>query len=222
MPQALRLLVPAILRLSQQPRPAAGPARIVIGMNPLRLPDGPSAPRRAPPGARGNRGFTLIELMVAVAMVAILSAVAAPSFTAMMMRSAIRSASSDLGTDINMARAEAIRVGGRVSICARSAPTATTCGSDWRQGWLVFREAGTTGIGTFGAGDRLLREHAGIHQDLTLARTTGAGALTFMASGALQPDGLSPVARLELRAAGQKGRDLEVSVIGRLATVVEP
>ena len=49
-----------------------------------------------------------------------------------------------------------------------------------------------------------------------------AGALTFMGSGALQPDGLSPVARLELRASGQKGRDLEVSVIGRLTTRVEP
>jgi len=160
--------------------------------------------------------------MVTVAMVAILSAVAAPSFTSMMLRSAIRSASSDFGSDLNMARAEAIRVGGRVSVCARATPTAMTCGSDWRQGWLVFREAGTTGIGTFGSADRLLREHSGIHQDLTLTRTTGAGALTFMGSGALQPDGLSPVARLELRASGQKGRDLEVSVIGRLTTRVEP
>lgn len=160
--------------------------------------------------------------MVTVAMVAILSAVAAPGFTSLMMRSAIRSASSDLGADINLARAEAIRVGGRVSVCPRAAPTAMTCGSDWRQGWLVFRDAGTTGIGTFGGADRLLREHSGIHQDLTLTRTTGAGALTFMASGALQPDGVSPVARLELRAAGQKGRDLEVSVIGRLTTRVEP
>lgn len=169
------------------------------------------------------RGFTLIELMVAVAIVAILSAVAAPSFSDMMIRSAIRSASSDLGADINTARAEAIRVGGRVSVCPRSAPTAMTCGSDWRQGWLVFREAGAAGIGTFSGADRLLREHGAIHQDLTLTRTAGApGALTFMASGALQPDGVSPVARLALRSATQKGRDLEVSVIGRLMTRVEP
>ncbi len=181
--------------------------------------------RGAGPGDRregGVGGFTLIELMVAVAVVAILSAVAAPSFSAMMVRAGIRSASSDLGADLNVARAEAIRVGGRVSICPRTSPTATTCGSDWSQGWLVFREAGTTGIGTFGGSDRLLREHGAIHADLTLVRTVGDGAITFTPSGALQPDGGLMTARLELRAPGQKGRDLEVSVIGRLTTTVEP
>ena len=170
----------------------------------------------------GLRGFTLIELMVAVAMVAILSAVAAPSFSAMMLRSGIRSASSDIGSDLNVARAEAIRVGGRVSLCPRATPTAMTCGTDWSKGWLVFREAGTTDIGTFGGTDRLLREHGEIHQDLTLVRTTGSGAITFTPSGALQPDGGLATARLELRAPGQKGRDLEVSVIGRLTTKVQP
>jgi type IV fimbrial biogenesis protein FimT len=170
----------------------------------------------------GSHGFTLIELMVAVAMIAILSAVAAPSFSEMMMRSAVRSASSDLGSDINLARAEAIRVGGRVSVCPRASPTAMACGSEWSRGWLVFREAGASNIGTFEGADRLLREHGAIHRDLTLSRTTGAGAITFTPSGALQPDGGVTTARLALRAPHQKGRDLEVSVIGRLTTKVEP
>jgi type IV fimbrial biogenesis protein FimT len=170
------------------------------------------------------RGFTLIELMVTVAIVAILSAMAAPSFNEMMIRSAIRATSSDLGADLNVARAEAIRVGGRVSVCPRALPaTPLACGTDWRQGWLVFREAGTTGIGTYQpATDRLLRQHADIYQELTLARSAGVGPITFTPSGALQPDGVSPVARLALRATGVKGRDIEVSVIGRLTTKVEP
>ena len=180
------------------------------------------APFVGPRQPSGSRGFTLIELMVAVALVAILSAVAAPSFSEMMVRSAIRSASSDLGSDLNLARAEAIRVGGRVSVCPRASPAAMACGSDWAQGWLVFREAGTSDIGTFQGADRLLREHGGIHRDLTLTRTTGAGAITFTPSGALQPDGGVSIARLALRAPHQKGRDLEVSVIGRLTTKVQP
>ena len=97
-----------------------------------------------------------------------------------------------------------------------------TCGSDWSQGWLVFREAGSTDIGTFQGADRLLRENTGIHQDLTLTRTAGTGAITFTPSGALQPDGTVTIARLALRAPHQKGRDLEVSVIGRLTTKVQP
>ena len=180
------------------------------------------APFVGPQQPSGSRGFTLIELMVAVAMIAILSAVAAPSFSEMMVRSAIRSASSDLGADLNVARAEAIRVGGRVSVCPRTSPTDMTCGSDWSQGWLVFREAGSTDIGTFQGADRLLRENTGIHQDLTLTRTAGTGAITFTPSGALQPDGSVTIARLALRAPHQKGRDLEVSVIGRQTTKVEP
>lgn len=180
------------------------------------------APFVGPQQPSGSRGFTLIELMVAVAMIAILSAVAAPSFSEMMVRSAIRSASSDLGADLNVARAEAIRVGGRVSVCPRTSPTDMTCGNDWSQGWLVFREAGSTDIGTFQGADRLLRENTGIHQDLTLTRTAGTGAITFTPSGALQPDGTVTIARLALRAPHQKGRDLEVSVIGRLTTKVEP
>ena len=154
------------------------------------------APFVGPQQPSGSRGFTLIELMVAVAMIAILSAVAAPSFSEMMVRSAIRSASSDLGADLNVARAEAIRVGGRVSVCPRTSPTDMTCGSDWSQGWLVFREAGSTDIGTFQGADRLLRENTGIHQDLTLTRTAGTGAITFTPSGALQPDGTVTIARL--------------------------
>ena len=180
------------------------------------------APFVGPQQPSGSRGFTLIELMVAVAMIAILSAVAAPSFSEMMVRSAIRSASSDLGADLNVARAEAIRVGGRVSVCPRTSPTDMTCGSDWSQGWLVFRDAGSTDIGTWQGADRLLRETTGIHQDLTLSRTAGTGAITFTPSGALQPDGTVTIARLALRAPHQKGRDLEVSVIGRLTTKVEP
>jgi type IV fimbrial biogenesis protein FimT len=188
-------------------------------MNPTRLSMAPFVGLHKP---FGSRGFTLIELMVAVAMVAILSAVAAPSFSEMMIRSAIRSASSDLGSALNLARAEAIRIGARVSVCPRTAPADMACGSDWGQGWLVFREAGTTDIGTYEGADRLLREHAGIHRDLTLTRTTGAGAITFTPSGALQPNGVISIARLALRAPHQKGRDLEVSVIGRLTTKVQP
>ncbi len=188
-------------------------------MNPERRPKSRAMPTRNPVG---SNGFTLVELMVALAMVAILSAVAVPSFNSMLLRSGVRSASSDFGTDLNVARAEAIRVGGRVSLCPRDTPTALACGTDWRNGWLVFREDGTAGIGVFGGADRLLREHGAIHPDLTLARTAGLGALTFTASGALQPNGGVSTARFELRAYGEKGRNLEVSVIGRLTTTVQP
>ena len=137
------------------------------------------APFVGPQQPSGSRGFTLIELMVAVAMIAILSAVAAPSFSEMMVRSAIRSASSDLGADLNVARAEAIRVGGRVSVCPRTSPTDMTCGSDWSQGWLVFREAGSTDIGTFQGADRLLRENTGIKDsDFVFSIPRGVDVIT--------------------------------------------
>lgn len=83
-----------------------------------------------------QRGFTAVELMVAVAIVAVLAALAAPSFTLLMERWRVRSASEDLTSALYYARSEAIKRGGGVAIDATSG---------WNQGWKVtYTQGGTT------------------------------------------------------------------------------
>ena len=77
------------------------------------------------------KGFTLIELMVTVALVAILMAVAVPSMTTFQRNAQLTSFSNTLLSAINAARGEAMKRG-------QSAMVVPVDGSNWSSGWVVF------------------------------------------------------------------------------------
>lgn len=84
-------------------------------------------------------GVTLLELMVTVAIVAILGALAAPSFQAMIQANRTRTVASELLATLNLARSEAARRGQPVSICRSSnGSSCSSSGTGWDQGWIAF------------------------------------------------------------------------------------
>jgi type IV fimbrial biogenesis protein FimT len=86
---------------------------------------------------RADAGFTLIEMMVAIAIMAILLAIAVPSFREAGLSSELRSFSSDLLASANLARSEAIKRNAPVTLCVSAG--GTSCGSGgWEQGWIVI------------------------------------------------------------------------------------
>lgn len=93
-------------------------------------------------------GFSLIELMVVVAILAILSALAAPSFTPLMERWRVRDSAENLQSTLYYARSEAIKRSGNV-IITKSADTGscTSSGStQWNCGWVVFFDVNGNGM----------------------------------------------------------------------------
>lgn len=77
-----------------------------------------------------TRGFTLIEAMVVLALLALLMGVATPSFTRMINAQQLRSASIDLATALSVARHAAI---------TRRQPVLVDNGDgDWTSGWRIF------------------------------------------------------------------------------------
>ncbi|WP_294257721.1 GspH/FimT family pseudopilin [uncultured Comamonas sp.] len=87
-------------------------------------------------------GFTSIELMVSVAIVAILSAIAVPSFTFIFERWRVMEAVEIMKSSLMFARSEAIKRGGNVYLEKLPKTTAgcVTDGTnqDWDCGWVVF------------------------------------------------------------------------------------
>lgn len=157
--------------------------------------------------------------MVAVAIVAILGMVAVPNFTGVLVRSNLRSLSADLGGDISFSRSEAIRLGSAVSICPAASSDGTACATDrdWKQGWIVFRELGTSINGVIDAGETILRQRGPVPAgDYRINRAdSGNGAITFVGGGATRT---GAEVTLNVSHPAGKTRRLAVSVIGRLTT----
>jgi len=85
------------------------------------------------------QGFTLTELMVALAVLAILVVIAVPSFSNMVATQATRNASFDLSSAMAMARSEAVK---------QNAIATVSTTSNWATGWVLTVNA--TVVRTFG------------------------------------------------------------------------
>ncbi|KIQ35802.1 hypothetical protein RT97_03260 [Variovorax paradoxus] len=147
-----------------------------------------------------QKGFTLIEMMVVVVLVAILTVLALPSFTTMMANQRVTSAAQELLTLLQFARAE--------GVYKRSQTTVTATGQTWQAklGTEVLREAALSDAVTIEPGSTggVVFESSG------QARTAGGGTsyvVTFSATNATRIQCLSVsgagLVRLKSAASGQ-------------------
>lgn len=86
-------------------------------------------------------GVTLIEALIALAVLVIITALAAPNFTNLLSSSKSKATAQDLQADLDLARSEAVRLASNVTVCAaNAAQTActTTSTSNWAVGWIVL------------------------------------------------------------------------------------
>lgn len=135
-----------------------------------------------------KQGFTLVELLIVIAIVAILGSLAAPSFNTFLLKRSVQSASDTLVNDIRYARSEALRRSTRVSICSLAANTTGTCSAagsaSWANGWIVFVD--TTNLGTVDAGEEIVRVQQAPQSIASIQSTNTASdrsRITFEANG---------------------------------------
>jgi type IV fimbrial biogenesis protein FimT len=88
---------------------------------------------------RGNRGFSLVELLVAVAIVAVLAGVGIPSLSSFLRKVKLNSISGALVSSLQQARSDAIRLNRAVLVCpSNSDGTDCATSTNWAaNGWRV-------------------------------------------------------------------------------------
>ena len=80
-------------------------------------------------GARSARGFTLVELMTVVSILAVMLGIIAPSFGPILAAQQAKALTYDLTGDLMLARNEALKRNVTVAV--------TRGGAGWEQGWSV-------------------------------------------------------------------------------------
>lgn len=106
-----------------------------------------------------HRGFTLVELMVTVAVVAIMAAIAAPSFTSLINSNRLTGVANELVATLQGARTEAVRRNERVVVCRSEDGTTCAGPGDLWPAWVVFADANSNGA--LNAGEPVIRSGTG-------------------------------------------------------------
>lgn len=123
-------------------------------------------------------GFTLIELMVTLAVAAILLSASAPSFVTLIDNNRAASAANDVLASLQFARSEAVKRAADVSLCTSSDGAGCIGGTDWKDGWIIFVDS--NGNESRDAGEALLRVHDGFTAAVQIA---GPAAARFRPAG---------------------------------------
>ena len=127
---------------------------------------------------KDSKGFTLIELMLTLAVVAILLAMAVPSYRSFVQGNRVASQANALLRALAYTRSEAVKRAAVISICRSS--NQSSCGGNWADGWIVFNDVGRDGALDTGT-DTLLQAGDGLSGGSTL--TAGTGFVRYAASG---------------------------------------
>ena len=119
------------------------------------------------PRLRRQRGFTLIELVITFALVAVLLVLAAPSFVRFQRNSELTTSANDFIGAVSAARAEAMKSQRRTLMKPIS-------GEDWSTGWVVFVDVDNDG--TQSSGDVVVTQHEAMPTTVTVAVSGAAPA----------------------------------------------
>ena len=182
---------------------------------------------------RHAAGMTVIEMMIAVMILAIIVALGAPAMNDFVIQSRMTSQANEILSDMSYARSEAASRGVRVAVCAstNASTAAANCSGavgDWPTGRIVFVDSNGDGQRdtASGSSELLLKVAPTLTGSSTLVLSVAGGgtapaAFQFRPYGGLVGAGTPPTTLASLsfklcpNTAGKQGRTIDIAVTGR-------
>ena len=167
-------------------------------------------------GKMNRRGFTLVELLVVLAVGLILLAIAIPGYGYLLNAGRLTTVTNDLVAALHLARSEAIKRAMRVTLCKTSSAAAATPSCDtaasWQQGWLVFVDGGTRGV--IDSNDVLLWVQDRVSSQASITTSNYGSFVSYLPNGVSQGSNGLANGTLRICVAGNR-RDIIINTTGR-------
>ncbi len=167
---------------------------------------------------RRTSGFTLVELLITLAIVTILLTQAVPAFRSVITNNKLVTKTNQLVTVLYLARSEAVKRGSRVTFCKSADGVQCANVGGYEQGWLVFTDPNNDG--DFGAGERLIRStNASANAGVTISGNAPvAQYVSYMPGGWVrQTNGALQMGTLTV-CVGNQARKVIINRVGRIRT----
>ncbi len=166
-----------------------------------------------------NKGFTLLELIIIVAIIGLTTAFAAPGLSDMIKNNRISGSANDFVAAMQYAKAEAASRVNPVTLCQRNA-LGTGCVADggWQQGWIVFTDF--DGSQNVNGDDEVLMRHEALHAQITFGGTGNMStAVTYNPSGTTTITTTEEMILCDDRLFAESAKGILVTITGRGAVM---